>query len=600
MDDLNNIYEKIKSSIIEQISDKKEIAMAFSYYNGAQWDPSLKQLLQLEGKPALTYNYILRTVEFLKGMFRKIKLVDRFLPKNPESVDFSAIASQVVKYVYDTNNVDKLFPKVFQEMILAGQAFIRVYVDYLKDPNGQIILRKCDPKLVFWDTNSVEDDFSDANFVFEIFYVEKDELIANYPKYKEEIEAASKISRFILGEPIPFKIANATIDIFKADYSRYEPAIYRTPTFMSPTKVEVAIYEEKFVENTYFIYDRIDKMYYQVPEKIKLTELRNYINDLNNSINEFRFEIENKKAIKLRQLVLLPEASVVLEETINPYGLNDFTIVPFFGFGIENSRFGLYRLLKDPQDEINKKKSLTMEVLKETPINKWFIPKTAVSTTEELVELENMVDNPDIHFIPINTIQGFPQPAITDSIQKINAVLNLEVRSELQLKDLAGITDAIMGIVPRKIQSGKAIQRLQEASLIYFENFIDSFKESRKLLTKLVFKIAQNILPNNYIVRIAKEETGEIDFRRINVVLGDKNILTLAKTDFDIVVELVDESPTMRIDYLSTLVRLAELGIPVPPELIIEYMNVPSHLRKRIFEFYKQIQQQKQKEEAEE
>ncbi|MEN3039817.1 MAG: hypothetical protein ABDI07_11855, partial [Candidatus Kryptonium sp.] len=113
MDDLNVIYEKIKSTVIEQLADKKEIAMAFSYYNGAQWDPELKQMLQLEGKPALTYNYILRTVEFMKGMFRKIKLVDRFLPKNPESVDFAPIASEVVKYIYETNNVNKLFPKVF-------------------------------------------------------------------------------------------------------------------------------------------------------------------------------------------------------------------------------------------------------------------------------------------------------------------------------------------------------------------------------------------------------------------------------------------------------------------------------------------------------
>ncbi len=569
--------------------------MAYSYYNGAQWDPDLKQVLQLEKKPALTYNYILRTVEFLKGMFRKIKLVDRFLPKNPESVDLAPIASEVVKYIYDINNSNKLFPKIFQDMILTGQAFVRVYVDYLKDPNGFITIKRCDPKLVFWDVNSVEDDLSDANYIFEVYYIDKDELIANYPNHQEEIEATSKVSKFILGMPIPFAIIGG-INPITADYSRYESQVYRTPAFVSPDKIEVCLYEEKFVENSYYIYDSIDKMYYQVPENIKLKELKEYVGNLNANIGEYRFEVQTKKSLKLRQILILPENGIVLDEVINPFGINDFTIVPFFSFGAETEKFGLYRLLKDPQDEINKKKSLTMQVLKETPVNKWFIPKTAVSSDEELEVIEGIVDDPDKHFIPLNVLQGYPQPAVTDAVQKINAVLNLEVRSELQLKDLAGITDAIMGIIPRKIQSGKAIQRLQEASLIYFENFIDSFRESRKILTKLIFKIAQRILPNNYIIRIASEETGKIDFKRINVILGDRNILSLAKADFDVVVELVDDTPTVRMDYLATFMRLLELGIPVPPELIIEYMNVPSHLREKIYNFYQNLQKLKEKE----
>ena len=593
MDEIREIEEKVKDSIIQSYPKKLEIIQAKNYYLGRQWDVGVFHELQLRGKPALTFNYLARLVNFALGVFSDIKFTDKFLPKSPEFVDLAEVAGEVVRYIYDQNNMDFVFTKIFKDIILAGEAYAKVWVDTLEDPNGKIVITRLKPTLVFYDPDSIASDWSDCEFVVEVLYVKKETLKAMFPEVADEIESASERTTFLFGYPLPFLYQNVQSLDYETKHLALSPAAK-----ISPGKVEVVRFQQKVLENKFFIYDTVDKFYYEVPGNYTKKEVEGIISRLNETNSE-RFTLKKETVKRIRLTTFLPDTDLVLEDIIDPYGFYGFDIVPFFGYRDEEETFGFYRLVKDAQDEINKRKSLTLEILKDAPKNKFFIPKTAFIDENERIEMEAAFEDDETHFLPINVVQGFPQPAVTDAAQKIAAVMQMELRSELQLKDLAGLTDAVMGIIPRKIQSGHAIARLQEAGLQFLKYFIESYKNSRKILSLTVFEIAKKILPNNTVIRIAHPITGEIDFRRINVELGEFNLLKLIDAKFDVKIEMSDYQPTLRMEYLAKLVRLAELGYPIPPELILEYFDIPSAIKTKVYQSLQTMMEAKAKENQE-
>jgi hypothetical protein len=590
--DLEKILYKVRNSIYNHWQKKVEIALASDYYAGRQYKIEDVNELNLKGKTPLTFNYVAKVVNSALGIFADLKFTEKFLPKNPQSIELSDVATEVVRTIYQDNNIELTFQDILKDILLFGEGFLKVWVDTTEDPNGRIVISRLKPMLVFWDPDSLAPDWSDCQFVFEVMYVDKDTLKQLFPDKEEEIELVGATqSPFLFEQPLPFAL---TIRNVYGDYTAFGGTILSQPIIKGFDKVEVIRFQYKTFENKYFIYDNEDKQYYEVP-KASRKEIEAYLDRLN---SEFpgKFSLKREAIKKIKVITFIPSTRTILEEVSDPYGIYMFDIIPFWGYINEEERFGLFRVIKDPQDEINLRKSLIVDLLKESPKNKFFIPKTAYTDEEELQELEKRLDDEDISFIPVNVVQGFPTPANTDAAQKISLILQMELRSELQLKDLSNMTDALFGIVPRKIQSGHAIARLQEASIQFLKTFVERFKFGRKLLANYVFELAKVVLPNNYLLRITKNVLGEENFQRINVKLGEFNLLQLLNTKFDVVVEMNDYSPTLRTEMLAKFVRLAELGYPIPPELLLEYMDLPSDLRVKFLQNMANIQQQNQKE----
>ena len=126
--------------------------------------------LSLKEKPALTYNYISKTVNFIAGLFSKMKLEERFLPQNKDSEPYVDIATALLQYIYLTNHAPQKFAQVFKFAALTGQAFMRPYVNHLRNPNGEISLATIDPSKLYWNRSSIEPDWSDNDRVWEVMY----------------------------------------------------------------------------------------------------------------------------------------------------------------------------------------------------------------------------------------------------------------------------------------------------------------------------------------------------------------------------------------------------------------------------------------------
>ena len=579
---LKEIREKQRDDVQDHSIEKFKVQQAIRYYFGQQWDADLMAYLALMQKPALTYNYIAKTLNFTAGLVSKMQIQEKFLPQNKESEPFVDIATGLLKYIYLTSHADAKFKQVFKLAALTGQAFMRPYLNHLRNPNGEIALATIDPTRVFWDRSSIEPDWSDNSRVWEALYLSKSELTAIFPEYAKDIELLSP--SFFMDVPVPTYVGAI------GDYGElWGSSIGSFGLTTKMKKLEVIRFQEKVQETKLFLYDVAQEMYYPIPQGLTKDDISHYVQQA--SKQKIKLEMRHKKVQQIKLTTYCGD--LIFEDLKDPYGVNEFDIVPCWGYKLEQGTKGLFHDAQDPQDEINKRKSLGLEILRNAPKLKWFVDKMAFTSNSERDEAENSVNDDDTHFIAINHGAEKPTPMQSDLTQVLNALVSLEQRSEMQLKDLAGFTDAIMGQIPRKIQSGAAIANLQAASMVPMTPLLDNFMDFRKNMAYLTFEIAKRSLPQDFIFRIDTDDSSE--FARINTQLGGKekiNFLNMVQAKLDVAVDMQDNTPTMRVAKLESLMKARQMGFPIPPELILDLLDIPYKYKQQITQEMKQMQQQ--------
>jgi hypothetical protein len=174
---------------------------------------------------------------------------------------------------------------------------------------------------------------------------------------------------------------------------------------------------------------------------------------------------------------------------------------------------------------------------------------------------------------------GKPMPIVSDVSQKLGTILQLVLYSDRDISEISGMTDAVQGMVPKKIQSGRAIQRLQEWSTTIFKPIVKNYIIARALIAKIALKQAPLVFAQERMIRIEKTDphsTQDYEFMPINVETDLGTINALQYDDYDIKIEITEGSPTELIERFAQMLRARELGIPIPDEYIIYYSSLPN------------------------
>jgi len=587
MAELDEIRDKVIKTIQKQSREKVEIHNGLRYYFGRQWnDEDLAQLVTTGRRP-LVYNYLARIVNFFYGFISQQHFAERFYPARELSVfqdNLAYAVSGLVKNIYKRDHVEDKLKSVFLTGVLTGQAFLQPYVDFSRDPNGQIRVRVLDPRLVYWDPFATEPDIEDAEYLFEINYLSKEKLLELFPEKEDVIDRLPK--KFLFKLPI-----HETLPLI-ADYGEIAGIQIAQVSQITPTeKYEVVRYQEKFSENLYFIKDNTTGTYYEVPRNLDEKEVLKKVRESKKEGVSLTLEKKRVKRVKITSFC----GDEVLEEIVDPYGIPDYDVVPMWGYNVLGKTKGIYHDAKYPQDDINRRKSYALEVLRHAPAGKWWVRKGTWSTDSERAEAEDKLEDESARIIEINPGVEAPQPLQADSFQVIAALNSLEMRGEQQLKDILGMTDALLGTLPRRIQSARAVSTLQQQAMVYVSSYLDNYMTTRKRLAYLVFKIAQRVIPSDYPLLIEREGQ-EPQMLMLNQQLGKEiNVLSLVNADLDVECEIVGDTPTERDEKFKDVLKAAQLRLiqptplVIPPEIILRLMNLP--FKQEIMAYNKQVQQ---------
>lgn len=532
-DSLRQLIQWFESA--EQASQlgRAESEQARDYYDGKQLSDDEKAALRKRKQPEIVINRIKRKIDYLRGLERQARTDPKAYARTAMHQQDADAATDALRYVKADQKIDIKRSTVFEHMLIEGFGGVEVAVQ--QGRNGVI-----DPKItaiawdrLFYDPASCAHDFSDAAFKGFVTWMD-----AGKAKSRPEWRGKESV-----------------ID----------------QTMEKPTSGAAETYDDK-PKWTYWADPkrkriRVVTIYYEEAGQWMRCEftLAGYLSD--------------------------PAPSPWLDEDGKPEcGL----IMQSAYVDRDNDRYGIIRDMIGPQDEVNKRRSKALHLL--TMRQARVSPATGMKAVDIKAELAK----------PDGTIfaeQGEVEILQNGDMTAGHFQLMQEAKNEI---DLMGPNATMQG-KDGQDQSGRAILALQQGGMVEMAPLLDGLRDFTIRVYRQVWNRIRQYWTNERWVRVTDDEKN-VRFVGLNVTKGtqamqrlgdalkageideatarqyERQIQTdpammqpanvVSELDVDIDIDEVQETPSLQIEQFQTLTGMAQAGLPIPPEVIIEASNL--------------------------
>lgn len=502
-----------------------------SYYLGNQWSLEELSYLNNQRRSSFTYNKIRRIINLVQGYQRKNRLSSIVSPIEDSSEQTAEIFTDVMQYIMQSSCGYEAISDAFKGALTTGLSFLSPYMDYRSDPvSGDIKFHLDEWNSVIFDPFFAKKDLSDCSFLARRKYLTRTEVISLIPDKQEVIESLPWGSRDDKFTYMPYARQWGMQKLL--NYTEY----WRTRWETKDVLVDMESGETKEWDG-----DRKRlKLFKQMFPQVEVI----------------------RKPVRSVELGIIVEGELLYYGK-DPGGLNDYPFVPFMA--IFEPSYDLYswkiqslvRIVRDPQTELNKRRSKMVDIL-DNQLNSGWIAKT------------NSVSNPSSLY---KSGQGQviflkPEAQMTD-IQRVQAadippsMFQLESEFEKDIMEIAGVNQELFGMAENdKIETAGILAKMRQAAgLVNLQDLFDSLRESQRILGKKVLKLIQKNYTPQKIQMITKKEPTQEFFSQ-------------AFSKYDVVVEEGILTDTQRQSQFIQLMALKSMGVPVPDNLIIKNSNL--------------------------
>ncbi len=518
----------------EEAESATDAARRFSerdreYYDNQQWTKAELEALRKRGQPALTINYIQRKVDFLRGLERRMRSDPKAFPRTPQEEQLADAATDALRFVADQNDFDEVRSRVYENLLIEGYGGADVVV--VERPDGQIdvAITYVPWDRIIYDPHSREPDFSDARYVGIVIWMDRSEALARWPDAQDIIEATLQTAS-----------SSDTYD------DRPKNAMWS-----DNRRTRIRVVQMQYVDsegvNTICTFTR------------------------GGMLDE-------------------PQESPYLDE----YGMPARTLILRSSYiDRENNRYGHVRSMISMQDEINKRRSKALHLVS---VRQTYGNRRAIADKDQA---RRELAKPDGH-IEINEAAEFGKDfgiLPTGDMAAAQMQLLQHVTGEMQA---AGPNAAMAGKDPRQ-QSGRAIQAQQQGGSIEMEPSTDDLRQWTRSVFEAVWMRVRQFWTEERWIRVTDDERN-LKWVGLNkkVTLGDRlqemppeqaqqlaaqmglqpddpRLQEVIEIDneisglhVDIVIEEGPDIATIQSEQFQVLADLAQSGIPIPPEVIIQ------------------------------
>lgn len=514
-------YQQINTFWAEAYRDQ-------SFYLGYQWSLEELSYLNNQRRSAFTYNMIRRMISLIEGIQRSNRMSTIFTPIEDASSDTADLLSDVNAYVMQNGGGYEILSTAFKDACTTGIAWISPYLDYRDDPvSGDIKFHLDNWNAVIFDPFFTQRDLSDCGFIARRKFLSRTEVISLLPDKEDVISNLSYGSR--------------------DDKFSYQP--YARQWGMQKLLNYTEYWKPKWVMKDVLVDMRSGEcVEWKGPrERLKI------ITNIDPALQVIR------KPVRTVELGIIVEGELLYYGE-NPYGLNNYPFVPVWAcyepsFDLWTWKLqSLVRFIRDPQVELNKRRSKMVDII-DAQLNSGWIAKTGAVTNNSslfktgngqvvFVKPEANIDT-DLRRIEAPTIPD-SQFALMDAFEK-------------DIPNILGINPEMMGMPENeKVETAAILSKMRQAAgLVSLRNVFDSLSESQKILGKITMELIQkNYTPEKVALITKKQVTPEFysgSFAR-----------------YDVVVEQGTETDTQKQEQFSQLLALKQMGFNIPDSLIIK------------------------------
>jgi hypothetical protein len=541
---------RFKQAIKKHIEFTDKAARNQDFVFGEQWSPEDRAANEANGKPTLTINITLSTVNAIYNEYSKIK-ADMTTKSTGKAVhDNSVMLNKVIRNVLQQNNYSEQEADFFLDAIVTGRAWFSIVIADDEDPIGKISIKVEDYNNIVLSVDAAD---YDPDTWPELFYFDE------YTREELEEEFGKKNS-----DMVQFSLQS---DLGEFDYLKNLRTFGEGDETDDNEQTEgtkaldktIVVTREYFVfTDAYTFVDDDTTDYYQVPKSDfkNKAEAVQVATDSNLSLYTSRM-----KRIRFIQFT----GMIVLKEEWLPY--KHFTKYPLFTYFSKGRTMSVVDNVISPQEQLNKGESQELHIVNSTSNGGWQMEEDSLVNLTH-AQLEKQGNKAGIVLVrrrgtaPLDKIHPNQVPT---------GISNLGNKAANNLFRASGVNEGMMGITKTN-DSSKLLDGKKDSGQGLLQRVFDNLKRSQKYMLRGVVDIIQEYYTEPRILRYsAKDEDGEqteeVAINQVTAAGKISNDVSLGRYDF--VITWAPKSDVLNDIEFDKMVRMKEVGINIPDSILV-------------------------------
>jgi len=542
-----------------------------AFYRGDQWDESDVAALDAEGRPALTINTVLPTVNTVLGEQSTRRADVQFKPRRGGEEAVAHTLTKLYLQIADNNKLDWVEQQVFSDgLILDGRGYFDVRIDFSDHVEGEIRITAKDPLDILIDPDAKESDPKTWNEVFETKWMTLDEIEELYGKKKaEELRFIAENGNGYGRDSIEYE-ENRYGDLDSTD-DYLGAGIPGDDEYRNVRALRVIERQHKRMTRVMCFVDPETGDTRDVPEPWSEAKAKKFA-------KQYSLNLIRKVKRKVRWTVTCDK--VVLHDDWSPY--NDFTVVPYFAYFRRGRPFGMVRNLLSPQEQLNKIASQELHIVNTTANSGWMVESgSLVGMSSDDLEEHGAETG-----LVLEYNRGSTPPVKIQPNQIPTGLDRISQKAALNIKAISGINDSMLGTDSAEV-SGVAIQAKQNRGAIMIQVPLDNLRKTRQYLAEKILDLVQTFYTERRVIMITNEED-PLKPREpmvINEMSPEGQIINdLTIGEYDVVISTAPARDSFDEVQFAEALNLRQVGVAIPDDAIIEYSHLArkQELAKRI------------------
>jgi hypothetical protein len=198
---LTSLVEKFESAEDASYDARLKAERDVDYYDGKQWTEAEAKVLKDRKQPVVAKNMVRPKIDYLQGLERSQRTEPRALPVTPQHEDDAHAATDALRSVTQANRYDQVRSAVWLDMLRTGWGGVEVAAEESKKGVPTIKVFRCQWDRMFWDPYSAAADFSDANYLGLVVWMDREAAVRKWGEaagkvFDETLSHASLVTTF--------------------------------------------------------------------------------------------------------------------------------------------------------------------------------------------------------------------------------------------------------------------------------------------------------------------------------------------------------------------------------------------------------------------
>lgn len=545
---------------------REESVIDYAFYAGDQDTQEVKAKLSEQNRPNSTFNKVLPKINMLIGLAAQSNRVPYIYSTSSEDQAMTEIMNGAFKYFRNKAKLKRNEIECFEHTVKSGRSFLYFFLGGSNPFKPQIKTARLPGRDVLVDPLSKEYDLSDARYVIIDKWLFEDDIKSMFPQLN--LDDIKNFSQSKNDTPSYYDEVADKYRLSEIWYREWVKVIW----FRNPLSGQIESVSEADFEKVVSVLEQ------GVPTANGVQQIR-------------RDQIQAvPRMIKTVRRAIFTNTKVV-EESASPFKfkINDEDILPVVQYGAfreedTNQWFSVIRGMRDAQRLENTVKRQFVHLLNTSQKN-ILVHAVGALADEEDYDKNSSKPNYRLQVNPQfwDKWQFTPQPQIPQAYAQLMQI------SEQDMKDTSGVQDSLLGVQTSSREPGVTAKMRMDTNIAVLYVLFDNFRESRILGGKILLGMIQQFVTEEQIIRIEGIEGAQNI--KVNQQMNPQapKINDLGAGDYDLVVDETVDNVTMRMSIAGMLNDFSQNNPEtIPPELIMEYMDVPLSAQQKVIQFRQQ------------